>query len=47
MFKEPMIDDRGDLKRNVVATPDAPSFLSWAVCAIEREGIRSVDGQPL
>ncbi|MFN2240077.1 MAG: hypothetical protein ABR524_11860 [Thermoanaerobaculia bacterium] len=46
-FMEPMIDDRGDLKRNVVATPDAPSFLSWAVCVIEREGIRSVDGQPL
>jgi hypothetical protein len=47
MFKEPMIDDRGDLKRNVVATPDAPSFLSWVVCVIERDGIRSVDGQPL
>jgi hypothetical protein len=47
MFKEPMIDDRGDLKRNVVATPDAPSFLSWVVCLIERDGIRSVDGQPL
>lgn len=47
MFKEPTIDDRGDLKRNVVATPDAPSFWSWALCLIEREGIRSVDGRPL
>jgi hypothetical protein len=47
MFKQPVIDDQGDLKPNVVATPDAPNFYSWAICVVERHGIRSIRGAPL
>ena len=47
MFMQPVLDDKGDLKRNLVATPDAPAFRSYAVGVIAREGIRSIDGQPL
>ncbi|MGK2856003.1 MAG: hypothetical protein ACSLFQ_02225 [Thermoanaerobaculia bacterium] len=44
-FMQPVLDDKGDLKRNLVATPDAPSFRSYAVAVIAREGIRSIDGE--
>ncbi|HUP47951.1 MAG TPA: hypothetical protein VNA04_04090 [Thermoanaerobaculia bacterium] len=47
LFMGPVIDDRGDLKPNVVATPDAPSFWSYAICLVERDGIVSVAEQPL
>lgn len=47
MFKQPVLDDEGDLKRNIVATPDAPPFRSYAVGVIAREGIRSIDGERL
>lgn len=47
MCMGPVLDDRGDLKANVVATPDQPSFRSYALCLVERAGIRSVGGVPL
>jgi hypothetical protein len=47
MFMQPVLDDKGNLKRNLVATPDAPSFRSYAVGVIAREGIRSIDGERL
>jgi hypothetical protein len=46
-FMQPVLDDKGNLKRNLVATPDAPSFRSYAVGVIAREGIRSIDGERL
>jgi hypothetical protein len=46
-FMQPVLDDEGNLKRNLVATPDAPSFRSYAVGVIAREGIRSIDGARL
>lgn len=47
MCMGPVVDDRGDLKPNVVATPDHPSFWSYALCLVERAGIRTVGGVPL
>jgi hypothetical protein len=47
MFKQPVLDDKGNLTRNLVATPDAPAFRSYAVAVIAREGIRSIDGERL
>jgi hypothetical protein len=42
----PVVDDGGDLKPNVVATPDYPDFWSYALCLIDRAGIRTVGGVP-
>lgn len=42
----PVLDDRGALKPNV-ATPDHPAFWSYALCLVERAGVRSVSGVPL
>jgi hypothetical protein len=47
MFMGPVIDADGDLKKNVVATPDAPNYWSWAISVVERDGVVSVDGKPL
>lgn len=43
----PVLDDRGDLRPNVVATPDYPAFWSYALCLVERAGVRTVSGVPL
>jgi len=43
----PLLDDRGDLKTQIVATPDAPAFRSYVLYLIPRAGIRSIDGKPL
>ncbi|HSG49322.1 MAG TPA: hypothetical protein VLA43_15985, partial [Longimicrobiales bacterium] len=47
MCMGPVLDDQGDLKPNVVATPDYPAFWSYALCLVERAGVRSVGGVPL
>lgn len=47
LFMGPVVDDRGDLKPNSVATPDQPAFRSYALGLVSRAGIRSVGGAPL
>ena len=47
LFMGPVVDDRGDLKPNSVATPDQPGFRSYALGLVSRAGIRSVGGAPL
>lgn len=47
MCMGPVLDDRGDLKPNMVATPDHPAFWSYALCLVERAGILTVGGVPL
>lgn len=44
---EGRIDAAGDLQPQFVATPDAPAFLSYAVCEFNRAGVHSVNGRPL
>jgi hypothetical protein len=46
-FMGPVIDADGDLKKNVVATPDVPNYWSWAISVVERDGVVSVDGEPV
>jgi len=41
------LDEQGDLKPQIVATPDLPGFSSFAICVIKRAGIKTVRGQPL
>jgi hypothetical protein len=41
------LDEQGDLKPQIVATPDMPGYSSYAICVIKRAGIKSVRGQPL
>jgi len=41
------LDEQGDLKPQIVATPDMPGYSSYAVCVIKRAGIKTVRGQPL
>jgi hypothetical protein len=41
------LDAQGDLTPRIVATPDAPGYASYAICVIERAGIKSVRGQAL
>jgi hypothetical protein len=40
-------DEAGDLQPQFVVTPDAPAFLSYAVCEFSRAGVHSVNGRPL
>lgn len=46
-FMGPVLDDLGDLRPNVVATPDQPAYRSYVLGLVLREGIRSVGGAPL
>jgi hypothetical protein len=43
----PSLDASGDLKTGIVATPDQPAFISYALAVIPRPGIKTVDGNPL
>jgi len=43
----PSLDESGDLKTGIVATPDQPAYISYALAAIRRPGIKTVDGNPL
>ena len=37
----------GNLKTNVVVTPDMPDYMSCAIVLIKRTGIRKVNGKPV
>ena len=37
----------GNLKTNVVVTPDMPDYMSCAIVLIRRTGIRKVNGNPV
>lgn len=43
----PSLDESGDLKTGIVATPDQPGYISYALAVIPRLGIKTVDGNPL
>jgi hypothetical protein len=45
-FMNMSIED-GDLKTNVVVTPDMPDYMSCAIVLIDRMGIKKVNGNPV
>ncbi len=46
-FKDPQVDDRGDLKPNIVVTPDIQPSLAYTICLIKRDGITSIGGKSI
>jgi hypothetical protein len=45
-FMNMSVED-GNLKTNVVVTPDMPDYMSCAIVLIDRAGIRKVNGNPV
>jgi hypothetical protein len=42
----PELDEAGNLKRNVIATPDQPAFFSYVLCLVSSAGVSMVDAVP-